>query len=276
LFGFFIGDPENVVNGRFGPNSGVFVTINPENTSEPVALSGYTFEQQDTFPFDFLKGAAPQPGDLVEVTGDNSERFGMRNIRFVTSLTKTGTGTLPQPALFGTGGNPTGDLKGGRPAFSDGDFSTGFTPALENVAPSANVEQWEAVLVELKDVTTTTACYAQPFDPNTAVSNDSFARDFGNWLVTGDVEIGTTFRFPQAFGGFFRDDAPNAVPLNQRTCANAGASKCQDSRVQGQAFTSLVGIVDFSFNVHRVSPRSAADIVGPAFVAANTGACPAQ
>ena len=89
--------------------------------------------------------------------------------------------------------------------------------------------------------------------------------------MTGDVEVGTAFRLPQAFGGVFGDTIADA----QETCTNL-ANKCEDSRALGQAFTSLIGIVDFSFGVHRVSPRAVGDFGSTAFVAENSGTCPAQ
>ena len=95
------------------------------------------------------------------------------------------------------------------------------------------------------------------------------AQDFGNFLVTGDVEIGGDFFIGQSFGGFF----DSATAAANKTCADP---KCEDSRVQGQAFSSLTGIVGFSFGVHRVNPRSTADFGGATFVAENSGTCPAQ
>src|SRR5690606_13163040 len=88
-FGFYIADPTNLEDGRFGPNSGIFVTVNPFNTLEPVNLDGYTFDQDENN--DFTAGSAPEPGDLIQITGDNSERFGLRTIRFTTEVKKTGT-----------------------------------------------------------------------------------------------------------------------------------------------------------------------------------------
>ena len=99
------------------------------------------------------------------------------------------------------------------------------------------------------------------------------AGDFGNYLVTGDVELSDKpFRLAQGFGGFYFG-VDNAA---DRVCSNVDA-KCQDSRVEGQVFASLKGIVTFSFNVTRVSPRVAADFdVDSGFVAPLTPAanCP--
>jgi len=256
IFGFYVADPANVESGRFGPKSGIFVLARPANTREVLSLSGYTFDAADRFWAD----GSPQIGDLVEIVGDNAVNFDQGALRNTTEIKKVGSDVVPLPALFGTGGRPTSDLKGGRPANDTGDFTTGFTPPLEGIAPSATIEDWENVLVELKDVTTTTDCYAQGVA--------GIAQDFGNFLVTGDVEIGNDFFIGQSFGGFF----DSATAAAQKTCADP---KCEDSRVQGQTFTSLTGVVSFSFGVHRVNPRTTADFGGATFVAENSGTCPA-
>ena len=264
LFGFYVADPANVdAAGRLQRNSGILVTISPNDEISPVALSGYTFAQDDNFNFE--SGAAPAVGDIVELAGDNAERFGERAVRFTSRLKKTGTATPPLPALFGTGGLDTSELKGGRPDV-EGDFP-GFTPPIDNVPASATIGDWQGVLVELKDVTTTTACY------NQVNGSTGLAGDFGNFLVTGDVEISDKFNADSEFSGFWFTVADNA----DKVCSNV-ANKCQDSRVLGQTFSSLIGIVNVDFNVTRVSPRSAADFNStPSFVTDNTPAdnCPA-
>ncbi len=244
LFGFYIADPANVDGaGRLNRNSGILVTISPEDPISVVSLDGYTFDQDDNHAF--LAGAAPEVGDVVEVTGDNAGRFGERALRFTSRLKKISTTTPPLPALFGTGGLDPSELKGGRPEIANGDF-----PGLEGIAPSATIEDWHGVLVELRDVVTTTACYSQ------VNGSTGTAADFGNFLVTGDVEISDSFNLDQEFSGFwFADHVPNNA---DKVCTNL-ANKCQDSRALGQTFTKLVGIVSVSFNVTRVNPRGSAD-----------------
>ncbi|MDP2344591.1 MAG: hypothetical protein Q8O67_26815 [Deltaproteobacteria bacterium] len=262
LFGFYVADPANVdANGRLNRNSAVLVTISPADPVSPVTLTGYTFEQDENRKF--LPGAAPEVGDVVEFTGDNAQRFDERAVRFTSRLKKVSTTTPPLPALFGTGGLDVSELKGGRPDIATGDF-----PGLEGIPASATIEDWEGVLVELKDVSTTTACYSQ------VNATTSTAADFGNFLVTGDVEISDSLNLDQEFSGFwFPDHVPNNA---DKVCTNL-ANKCEDSRALGQTFTKLVGIVNFSFGVHRVNPRGAADFeVTPGFVAEGTPAanCP--
>jgi hypothetical protein len=261
-FGFYLADPDNVdADGRLQAKSGIFVTVTPQNVDFPVDTA-FTFEQDAQRKF--LPGAAPEIGDIVTVVGQNSSNFDNSEFRFTKSIEKTGTATAPLPALF-DGALPANDprhpskLKGGRPDV-DGDFGVaqGFDPPLEGVAAAAGLEDWEGVFVELANVETTTACYAG--------ANMGIARDFGTFLVTGDVEIGTQFRLDQSFGGFF----PMSIANNaDKEC---GDPKCEDSREVGQSFTSLKGIVSYSFNVHRVSPRIDSDI-SAAFVAPDTGTC---
>jgi len=256
LFGFYIADPAAIDgDGRQTADSGILVTLSPEDTISPVALDGYTFDQDDNN--NFTPGAAPEIGDIVEIKGDNAERFGERAVRFTSRLKKAGTATTaPKGALFTTAN--AAELKGGRPDVT-GNFP-GFDPPIEAVAAAANIARWHGVLVELQGVTTTTACY------NQVNGSTGQPGDFGNFLVTGDVEIGDAFRLDQGFGGFFNgvDDAA------QRVCSNV-AAKCQDSREAGQVFAKLVGVVGLSFDVTRVSPRVAADIdVDSGFVAPGT------
>jgi hypothetical protein len=269
-FLFWVADANGKdADGRLLPKSGVMVSV-LKNT--PPAGS-YNFAQDGDF--NFLPGSAPEIGDVISMGGRNTEDFEQGEFEAL-DITKTTTTTETPakavlPALFGTGGRDAAELKGGRPDAADGDF-----PGLEGITAAANITDWQGVLVELKDVTTTEACYAQVFDPNRNATGDAFARDFGNFLVTGDVEIGDLFRLDQSFGGFF--DSTRVPDNEDKTCANV-AQKCEDSRVDGQTFTKLVGIVNFSFNVHRVNPRDAADLaVSSGFVAANTpaGNCPAN
>jgi hypothetical protein len=183
--------------------------------------------------------------------------------------------TVPLPARFDGTADAASDrhpsrLKGGRPAVT----LTGLTAA--EIPGDPAVESWEGVLVELVNVETTDACYPSPYDPSTG---DPFLRDFGYFLVTGDAEIGTSFRMDKSFSGYFLNAVVNGD--QNKTCENAGTEtdnpstmKCEDSRSLGQAFTSLTGIVNFSFDVYRVNPRTEADIAPSSlFVADDSGAC---
>jgi hypothetical protein len=131
------------------------------------------------------------------------------------------------------------------------------------VAPADGIDKWNGVLVELVDVETTTACvdYFQ--------ENPNRWQDFGYWEVTGEVEIGTLF--DRTFGGYWA----GVQFTGPRTCEDAATTgKCEDSREVGQTFESLVGLVNFSFDVFRVNPRDTNDIQPQSlFVAPGTGTC---
>ncbi|MFZ9888410.1 MAG: hypothetical protein ACO3JL_12985, partial [Myxococcota bacterium] len=153
-------------------------------------------------------------------------------------------------------------LKGGRPAVT---VEQGGA-ARDAETPDAAVEGFEGVLVELVNVKTTSACEAYPYSSNDVAA---YMRDFGYFRVTGDVEVGDLFQTDPTFGGFWK-----SVPATstERTCANT-ANKCEDSRQLDQTFTSLTGIVNISFDVYRLNPRTAADIPAELFVADGTGSC---
>jgi hypothetical protein len=263
-FLFWVADANNLDDaGRLGPHSGVMVSVLKERL--PTSTS-YSFTQDDEF--NFLPGEAPEIGDVVTFTGDNTEDFGQgefeaREIEKVTTTSES-TEFAVLPALFGDGGRDPALLRGGRPAFDGGEF-----PGLEGIAPAAEITQWQGVLVELAGVQTTNACYAVPFSPSAGAP---FARDFGYFLVSGDIEVGDLFRLEQSFGGFFVANTQDA----SKTCANVG-EKCEDSRIVGQTFDKLIGIVNLSYDVHRVNPRDENDIdVSTGFVDADTpaGNCP--
>jgi hypothetical protein len=252
-FGFYVADPDNVdAGGRLQAQSGVFVTITPQHLTFPPTLEGYTFEQDDDR--NFLPGAAPDIGDLVIISGQNSSNFDNSEFRFVSYLKNNGVAVPPLPALF-DGELPAADprhpsrLSGGRPA-SDGNFGVadGFDPPLEGTTAAAGLEDWEGVLVEIINAEVTTACYASPFMNS--------PRDFGYFLVTGNVEIGNLFFLSQPFGGLWGD-----VAVAQQTCANV-ANKCGDSRTEGDVI-GVTGIINYSFNVHRVNPRIIEDLDAP-------------
>ncbi len=273
-FGFYVADPLNVNgDGELEPYSGTFV--NAFVVGNGLRENSYSFgRNSDGAPFgDPTEPGAnpadfPQIGDVVSIAGASKPYFGLAQLSDLVILRKEGTVdtlgdvTMPFPAQFDDA--TAGELRGGRPNNSVGpvdDF---------NVTPAADIEQWEAVLVQLNGVQTTDACYPSPYNPGgfTSDPSDAFLSDFGYFLVTGDVEIGTQFNpyLDTPFGGYwsglmFDDPA--------RNCDNT-AAKCADSRELGQTFTSLTGVVNFSFDVHRVNPRSAADFQPNTLFAADT------
>ena len=140
---------------------------------------------------------------------------------------------MPQPALF------------------DGDVS----------ALVGDLEPYESVLVELRNIETVNACVAYPYS-----NDDNDMRDFGYFQVgaSGDtvgVEIGTSFY--DDFGGWWRSPSDQDSPgpdYEERTCDN-NENRCDDSRLMGQTFSSISGIMDYSYEVYRLNPLVQTDVV---------------
>lgn len=268
-FGFFVADPTAVdAEGRLLPYSGILVSVAPkwESWGESTYAFTTTGEDDDIEITDL--NTVPQVGDVVSIVGENGGFCGQPQLSDVTSLQKTGTmasADMPLPALFdgaqtdANAADHPSNLKGGRPAVT----ATGFERAA--VAGDPDITQWLGVLVELKDVQTTTECI------DYFMTNPDRWQDFGYWEVTGGAEIGTLF--DRTFGGFW-SGVQFAGPRSCNDAATTG--KCEDSRENGQTFTSLTGIVNYSFDVYRVNPRTTADIAPDTlFVAEDTGTCAA-
>ncbi len=269
-YGFFIADPSAVdAEGRLLPYSGILATINPEWSG--VGENDYVFSGE--FDGDFFQGFAadavvPQIGDRISITGENGGFCGQPQIGGTSSLKKLGTvptAEMPKPALFdGTLADVDdqkhpANLKGGRPAVTEAGFER------EAIAADPDIGKWLGVLVELQNVNTTSACV----DSFTTSQGTPRYQDFGYWQVTGDAEIGTLF--DRTFGGYWS----GVQSTGPRTCEDAATTgKCDDSRAVDQLFESLTGIVNFSFDVYRVNPRSTDDIQPQSlFVAEGTGTC---
>ena len=274
MFGFFIADPTMVdADGRLTAHSGILATIKPQDDN--VAENSYTFSQDEDFNF-VGENAAPAIGDVINIVGANGGFCGMAQLSNVTDLVKVGSAgeagmpTMPMAAQFDGAIADAADprhpsrLQGGRPAVT---VEEGGVERAEVAADDA-VESWEGVLVELVNVDTESACVAYPYS-STTNNVGPYMRDFGYWTVSGGAEVGILFDDID-FGGYWKNVA---FDTTDRTCENL-TNKCEDSRAAGQTFTSLTGIVNFSYGVYRVNPRSVADIQPPElFVAEGTGNC---
>lgn len=101
---------------------------------------------------------------------------------------------------------------------------------------SATAAAWAGSLVRIENVTVTTACRTP--------------RDFGGWIVTGDVLIGSAWDY--AYNGMLCSGGNCTCDANPRT---------NDQRTNGDTFQSIVGLVDFSFDEYQLQPRGDADLV---------------
>lgn len=152
----------------------------------------------------------PQVGDVIDVSGEAVEYFKNMQITKAT-WTKTGTMNLPAAVIV----QPTEIARTTDPTQSP----------------------WEGVLVRVENVTVTERCV------------DANNRDFGNWVVTGPIFMGTQFTYE--YNGTFAG--------TQGTCAEM--TRMNDQRTVGHTFGSITGVVSYGFNDMRLEPRSAADLV---------------
>jgi predicted extracellular nuclease len=120
---------------------------------------------------------------------------------------------------------------------------------------NAEARQWEGVLVSVQNVAVTTSCI-----------EDSRGRDHGNWVVTGDVLIGTAFQYD--YNGDFRSSDINCLDANEEPTGlcgcntpSGGTSRPNDLRLNGDSFTSITGIVDYSYGDYQLMIRGDSDIV---------------
>lgn len=134
--------------------------------------------------------------------------------------------------------------------------SSGDALAPVLVPPSAiarteapELSPYEAVLVAIEDVEVVAACL-----------EDDLERDWGEWLVTGDVRIGNSY--PYSYNGRPRPSSIECVENGQPTgrCACSERIRPRDQRTEGERFRRIAGVVDFSFGELKLQPRSDSDL----------------
>lgn len=141
------------------------------------------------------------------------------------------------------------------PDFSPGSGSMTPTPVVVDPSdiprtadPATN--PYEGVLVQLQDVQVTQACV-----------EDDMNRDHGNWIVAGDVLIGTAFFYD--YNGDLRPSGTQCDNQPDGNCSCAAMSRPNDQRALDDSFQSITGVIDYSFNDFRLNPRGNDDLVGP-------------
>lgn len=122
--------------------------------------------------------------------------------------------------------------------------------AVEKVTGGDLSAAFEGVLVTLKNVETIEVCSPQPYP----FKNPNVLRDFGNFRVTGGVEIGN--EFTKEFVGNY----PKAH--FESTCSNREA-RCNDSRALEQVFSGITGIYQRKYDQHQLEPRGREDFDPP-------------
>lgn len=288
LYGMFVADPTQVDgSGRLQAWSGIQVTFVPGTRwvrptscngavacGEPGTISAglettYSFAGhfQATGVSQSTEHGFPVVGDIVTLVGEPAEYFDMTQLGRVTVLNRIGSTSdtspvvaMPQPALFD--GN-TDTIYSGMPAVE----ASAYNPARPEVVPGADTEKYEGVLVELRNVySIDDACvgYINSTYPSNGLT------DFGYYRVSGDasptmyhgVEVGGTF-FPytgDVWGGWWRSASAGGPAYDARQCDDT-TNKCYDARHPGQKFTSIIGIINYSFGVHRLEPRNVDEVV---------------
>ncbi|MEW5854396.1 MAG: hypothetical protein AB2A00_36815 [Myxococcota bacterium] len=253
LFSVHVQDPTLLdANKEPLPYSGVKLVFPrrenlPESTYELPVYGDRDLPNNRDFPDQW-----PKPGDIIDVEGSVTEFFDNTQISNVVKLVKVGTVTEnPEMVTIPVAKKFSGDALA---AIGAGQLEV--DGCREGVAPGSDVEKWEGILVELQNVTTTMACVPTPTQDTAAP--ECILRDFGYIQVTGGVEVGTGqgFYFTE-FGA-----CPSGAIC---TCDGANGTQTMDpnldSREADKVYTSITGVLDYSFSVFRVSPRGDADVV---------------
>jgi hypothetical protein len=164
---------------------------------------------------------APSVGDMVNVEGEVIEWFRGLQVQFAR-FTPSGGPMTPAPVVV----DPTAI-----PRTSD---------------PSTN--PYEGVLVQIQNVQVVDRC-----------TEDSMYRDHGNWIVTGDVLVGTSFTYD--YNGMLRPPGTMCDGRQGGNCSCDVMSRPNDQRMDGDMFSTITGVIDFSFDELRLNPRSNSDLV---------------
>ncbi|MCA9551038.1 MAG: hypothetical protein KC933_13475 [Myxococcales bacterium] len=160
----------------------------------------------------------PQVGNVINVTGQVADFYGSRQLEFPTfEVVNSQTATVAPIVV------------------SSADLARN----------SGTDNPYEGVLVEIQDVEVTTVCVEA-----------TNGRDFGNFLVTGNVFIGNAFNY--AYNGTL---VPSTMCDAGVDCSCAGMTRPDDNRTLGDRFTRITGVMNFSFDDMRLEPRGDDDLV---------------
>ena len=117
-----------------------------------------------------------------------------------------------------------------------------------------NARQYEGVLVTVQNVSVTEACF-----------EDSRGRDFGGFILSGNVMVGTAFSYD--YNGDFRssdvecfDAMDNPTGLCGCNVPMTGTSRPNDLRTNGDTFTSVTGLIDFAYGDFQLMVRGNEDL----------------
>ncbi len=160
----------------------------------------------------------PQVGQRIDITGQAVDFFEGRQVQFA-DWTITNTETASVAAIV-------------------------VAPAdVSRTGGAANA--YEGVLVKIENVSVINVCVEA-----------GNGRDFGNFLVTGDVFLGNALNYD--YNGM---NVSSAMCSGGTDCSCAGMSRPGDMRAMMDGFASITGIMNYAFNDLRLEPRSNEDLV---------------
>lgn len=172
----------------------------------------------------------PEVGHYVDIVGEIIEFFGGTQIQFPT-ITRNGNDTSNVAPIV--------------------------VPSASSIARTMDgANPYEGALVQIANVVVTEACV-----------EDDRGRDHGDFVVSGDVLISATFPF--TYNGDARDPMvqcfdTNSDPTGLCGC-NAGGmgvtARPFDQRRAADQFTTISGVVDYSFQALRLQPRGDGDLI---------------
>ena len=139
------------------------------------------------------------------------------------------------------------------PRITAGGGSMNMTPVIVNPADiprtgDPKMNPYEGVLVQIQDVQVVERCI-----------EDAMFRDHGNWVVTGDVLIGTAFMYD--YNGMLRPAGTQCDGQMNGNCSCSVMSRPNDMRAVDDDFASITGVIDYSFDELRLNPRGNDDLV---------------
>lgn len=212
--------PPVLLDGVVVTASGGYVSANLRSiwVQDPTVTSGRFAGVKVVYPAD--EQNVPAVGDILDIEGEAIEWFRGMQVQNAT-FTKMGTVTSSTAPVV----VPAADVA-------------------RTAAPEMNA--YEGVLVRIENVSVTERCV------------DSNGRDFGNWVVSGPVYLGTAFEYAYN-GGFGPSTAMCEMP--NVDCSCAGMSRPDDLRMNGDTFRSITGVMNYSFDEFRLEPRGDSDIV---------------
>ncbi len=163
------------------------------------------------------QGPIPTVGDRISVSGELIDFFRSRQVQNPTFGAATGNAP-PTPIVV--------------------------SPEMLARTETPEASPYEGVLVQVQNITVIEGCV-----------DASNGRDFGNWLMTGNIFVGADFQY--SYNGM----RPTGLDCNQVDCSCAAGTWMNDMRMTNDMFSSVTGVMDYGFGDFRFQPRFDEDLV---------------